>query len=306
MDNQKTVKSSLSKRKRQQVFFAWSFILIPVLYMFATWIFVNGQTVVFAFRDDYGEWGFMNFVKVWERFTDPFEVDLAPMVVNTLQFFFVQEFIGVPVSLIVSYFIYKKVAGYKAFRVIFYLPSILPVMVLVIAFSQFVFPGGVFDVLCKGVGITLPEEGLLYNEDTAKGSLMFYMFLTSACGNILFYSSMARIPQELIEAAQIDGITAGKEFIYIVLPLIMPTFSYTLLMDFTGVLMCTPPILEFNVPPGTTTVSYWFFAQVYEGGVSKIGQYGFMSALGLCFTAVSLPIVFFVRWLAEKFASVEY
>lgn len=292
--------------KRSQILFAWSLIIIPLLYFLITWIFINGQTVLLAFKNEMNEWSFSNFVQVWKRFTDPYEADMLPIVLNTLMYWFVQEFIGLPVSFLVSYFIYKRIRGYKAFRVIFYLPSILPSMVMVIAFSQFVYPGGVLDVICQGLGINLPNEGLLQNVDTAKYTLMAYTFLTASCGNILFYSAMSRIPPELTEAGKIDGVTPFKEFINIVFPLILPTFMMTLLLDVASILSFGPPVFLFGNPPGTNTVSNWFFYSVYTMGSGGIGKFGYMSALGLCFTLIMLPIVFTVRKLAEKFSDVEY
>ena len=301
-------KGNYKKRpiRRGQVFFAWSFILIPLIYLIVNWIFINGQTVVLAFKDPWNRWTLDNFKEVVKRFTDPYEADMTPVVLNTLEYWAVQEFLGLPVSFLISYFIYKKIKGYKVFRVIFYLPQILPAMVMVIAFSQFVYPNGVLDVICKAMNISLPREGLLQNANTAKYTLMVYTFFTASCGNILFYSAMARIPPELIEAAKIDGVTPFKEFIHIVLPLIMPTFMMTLLMDVAGILSFGPPVFYFGNPPGANTISNWFFYTVYSTGSSGIGQFGYMSALGVTFTVLMLPIVFLVKHLAEKFSTVEY
>lgn len=292
--------------RKSQVFFAWSLIIVPLLYLIITWIFINGQTILLAFQDQFGQFTFQNFADVWRRMTDPYEADMLPVFGNTLLYFFIQECVGLPISFFVSYFIYKKIRGYKVFRVIFYLPMILPSMVLVIAFSQFVFPGGVLDVICSWMGISLPEEGLLFDERTAKWTLIVYSLATAACGNILFYSAMSRVPPDLIDAGKIDGLTPFQEFIHIVFPLILPTFMMTLLLDASSILNAGPPIFLFGNPPGTNSIANWFFYTVYTGGSSGIGQYGFLSALGLCFTILNLPIVFLVRFLADKFATVEY
>ncbi|MDD5884871.1 MAG: sugar ABC transporter permease [Erysipelotrichaceae bacterium] len=303
---QKSKRSHMKQLRIRQSLFAWSLIIIPLLYFIVTWIFINGQTLLLAFKDDHYRWSLTNFAEVWTRFTDPYEADMTPVVLNTLEYWAVQEFLGLPVSFLISYFIYKKIKGYKVFRVIFYLPQILPAMVMVIAFSQFVYPNGVLDVICKAMNISLPREGLLQNANTAKYTLMVYTFFTASCGNILFYSAMARIPPELIEAAKIDGVTPFKEFIHIVLPLIMPTFMMTLLMDVAGILSFGPPVFYFGNPPGANTISNWFFYTVYSTGSSGIGQFGYMSALGVTFTVLMLPIVFLVKHLAEKFSTVEY
>ena len=302
----KKKQSTFSTLKRKQAIFAWVMLILPVINFILTWVFINGNTVVLAFKDRTNQWTLENFKTVYLRFTDPYEADFWPMLQNTLDYFFVQELFGLPLSFFVSFFIFKKIAGYKFFRVLFYLPNIIPSMVMVIAFGQFVFPGGVLEVLCSKVGITLPVEGLIYNGETAKYTLMVYTLLKTSCGNILFYSAFARIPPELLEAAKIDGVTLFKEFIYIDFPLILPTFTMTLLMDSVSILSAGPPLLEFGAPPGTVNVAYWFFMQVYGSGANGIGNYGIMSALGLAFTIGMLPLVFAVRALAEKCSQIEY
>lgn len=299
------------KMKRSQVrgeLFAWCLIIVPLLYLIINWVFVNGQTLLLAFQNekfDGGnyriEWGFDNFKKIWDDFTDPYEGgQMLKVVLNTLLFWAFNEFVGVPISLFVSFFIYKKTFGHKIFRVIFFLPSILPQMVLVTAFAQVLAPGGVVEKIVAFFGGELPLQGLLWDEATAKPTLMLYSLITSACGNIMFYSTMSRIPPELVEASKLDGVSFFKEFIYIDLPLILPTFAMTVLLDCACILTASPPLLLFGAPPGTTTVSFWFFTEVYYNGVMGIGKYGYMSALGLVFTALNLPIVLFVRKMAEK------
>lgn len=287
--------------------FAWCLIIIPLLYLIINWVFINGQTLLLAFQDDTQNidgsitWGFSNFVKIWRDFTDPYEGgQMLKVVLNTLLFWSCNEFIGVPIALFVSFFIYKKTMGHKIFRVIFFLPSILPQMVLVTAFAQVLAPGGVVEKIVNFFGGELPIQGLLYEELTAKPTLIVYSLITTACGNIMFYSTMSRIPPELTEASKLDGVSFFQEFIHIDFPLILPTFAMTVLLDCACILTASPPLLLFGAPPGTTTVSFWFFSEVFNQGVSGIGKFGYMSALGIVFTLINLPIVLFVRRLAEK------
>jgi multiple sugar transport system permease protein len=301
------IQAKMKKRKRmtrtklRSELFAWGLIIVPLVYLLINWIFINGQTLLLAFQDDIDGWGFMNFQKIWRDFTDPYAGGhMLKVVLNTLFFWCCNEFIGVPISLFVSFFIYKKTAGSKVFRVIFFLPSILPQMVLVTAFSQMLAPGGVVEKILSAFGVEVPVQGLLFEEATAKPTLVIYSLITAACGNIMFYSTMSRIPPELVEAGKIDGVSFFQEFIQIDFPLILPTFAMTILLDCAAILTASPPILLFGAPPGTTTVSYWFFSTVFYGGVTGIGKYGYMSALGIVFTIINLPIVLFVRSLAEK------
>ena len=117
---------------------------------------------------------------------------------------------------------------------------------------------------------------------------------------------MRRIPPAMIEAAKLDGCKPGMEFTHLVFPLIWPTISTMLILSFTGLFSSSGPILLFGAKSAaleTTTISYWIFKEVYELGV---GGANAVSATGLCFTVVAVPLILFVRWVAEKIPEVEY
>lgn len=302
--------TSFSARKTQQRVFLIVILIVPIAKWFFDWFYINGSTIVMAFQDRTGNWSLENFGEVGKMFTDA-NSSFKVVIKNTLLSFFCVEFIGVPISLVVSYFIYKKIVGYKAFRVIFYLPLIISGVVMVVSFKALISPLGPVTALLKNIGFKLPEEGLLFTKATATPTIIFYIIWTSAAGNILFYSAMGRIPPELIEVGRLEGLQLFKELIYVILPMIWPTFSTMLILDFTGILNAGGPVLLFGLHDviymgQAGTLSFWFFSQVYYGGVSGIGTYGIMSCMGLLFTSISVPITLLLRYLVDKMPSAEY
>lgn len=299
--------SSMQTRKRQKVFFIVVMLFIPVSYWLFHWIYINGSAILMAFQDQVGDFTLHNFHKVRELLFQQEDSTIKRGLYNTVRTFFFTEAIGVPLSLVISYFISKQIFGYKTFRVIFYLPHIISSIILITAFKQIVGPIGPLVSLCKQLGIALPSQGLLHTPTTATPTIIFYSIWTTACGNIIFYSTMSRIPPELIEVGRLEGLQLFKELIYVILPLIWPTFSTTIILDLTGILNAGGPVLLFGtdvISNGkATTLPYWFFSQVEN---SKIGTHGLMSAIGLCLTAVSVPFTLFIRWLLNKADKAEY
>lgn len=291
--------------RRNRTIFIVALLFIPLGMFLIRWVFINIDSFLLAFKDKNENWTLENFSLMYKNFTES-EGQLKTALINTFKSFVGVE-LGVPISLFISYFIYKKIAGYKAFRTIYYLPKVISGIVYVTAFSMIVGPRGPLKSVCDTFGLTLPTEGLLYNRATATNTIIFYVVWIGACGNILFYSAMARVPQELIEYGQLEGITMMKELTHVILPLIWPTISTTLILDCTGILGQGGPILLFNNSAyGTTTLSYWFYMQVYGGGVNGIGSYGVMSATGLFFTVISVPIILGLRKLLDKVPTVEF
>jgi len=305
-------KSSMTTRKRQQKIFIISLLIIPIVHWLISWVFINSSAILMAFQNRQGDWSLSNFSEVYTMLFDASgNSTLRRGFLNTVKTFAAAEFIGVPITLTVSYFIYKKVAGFKTFRVIFYFPHIISGIVMVTAFKQLLSPLGPLNALCENIGWTLPEEGLLHTEATATPTIIFYTIWSGACGNILFYSAMSRIPPELIEVGKLEGLQLFKELIYVIMPLIWPTFSTTVILDLCNILGAGGPVLLFGVrdvieKASAYTLPYWFFSKVYSGGAGGLGTYGIMSCVGLCFTSVSVPLTLIIRHLLNKVNSAEY
>ena len=180
---------------------------------------------------------------------------------------------------------------------------------MVTVFKQFVsYP---FVEICSNLGITIPAEGLLHVKGTATNTIIVYVLWTNACGNLLFQSAMSRVPPELIEVGKLEGLTWFKELIYVIMPLIWPTFSTTVVLDLCNVLNSGGPVLLFGVTDvinraDAYTLPYWFFSKVYGKGAGGLGNYGVMSCAGLCFTAISVPFTLGIRWLLNKVNTAEF
>ena len=304
---EKTKNSSLmSKRVFQKYIFLSVLLIVPVANWLLFWFTVNIQSILLAFQDNRtGAFTWWNFQYFWQELTSvDGEIGLA--VVNTLKYFFSNLLIVIPLSMIIAFFIYKKIWGYKTFTIIFYLPSIISSVAMVQIYMQMLASGGPIDKLFGGI-LNIPVEGFFSRPDTATTMIVLYTIWTGFSSNILlFVGAMTRIPIEVFEAAKLEGCKPGREFISIVFPLIWPTISTMLILSFTGLFNASGPILLFGADSATlktTTISYWIFKEVYEGGMGGINA---VSATGLCFTVVAVPLILFVRWVAEKVPAVEY
>jgi ABC-type sugar transport system permease subunit len=133
--------------------------------------------------------------------------------------------------------------------------------------------------------------------------LLIYSFWASfGSGIILYVATFSRIPQTLVEAGRLDGMSFWGEIIHVVFPLTWPLFSTQLLLQFCGFLNASGPILLFTKGKfGTYTLSYWIFEQT-QGGIGLTKG----AALGLVMTLVSLPVVLIFKSLAEKVEPIEY
>lgn len=300
-----------------QTIFIISLLAIPVIHWIIFWLVVNIQTIVLAFQsyNIYGtnEFTLGNFVEVWKQIVSPINNNLGISLLNTLKYFGTTVLIIMPLCLIVSFFIYKKITFYKGFRIIFYLPAIISSVAMVTAYTEFVDPTGPLGALLRLVGIEPNDRSVLAREETATTAIIIYTILTGMTTNVLLFGGgMARIPIDVLEAAKLDGVGPARELVNIIFPLIWPTFSTQLIFTMTGLFSASGPILLFtNGAHKTSTLSFWIFAKVYGdgsiGGASvDSGAYNIVACAGLCFTLIGVPLIMTARKLVEKVEAVEY
>lgn len=305
-------KTLMKKRKligrKQKLIFIIACLSIPIVHWFVFWLYVNLQSIMLAFQDMRTfEFTFEHFYTVYEKLRNGGELFIA--ITNTTKYFLNSTLVVMPLCLIISFFIYKKIVGYKVFRIIFYLPAIVSSMVYVTAFTELVHPNGPLCEIVRMLGGVPNEVGILARPETATNTILIYCVLTGCTGNVLIFGGgMARIPEEVLEAAKLDGCGPFKELISIIFPLIWPTVSTQLIFAMTGFFNASGPILLFpHANNKVTTISFWIFEQVYgEGGLGGTGFYNVVSAAGLCFTIVGVPVILLAQRIINKIDKVEY
>lgn len=300
---------SMNSKRRGELIFLTCMLVLPIVQWLIFWLYVNVQSIALAFQDPHGAFTFSNFSAFWDELTATTGKTIGVAVKNTMIYFAVGVLLQLPGALIIAYFLYKRIWFNRVFRVIFYLPAIISGVVMVAAYRSLVDPGGPLEALSALFGGHMPPEGLLANSQTATLMIVLYVIWTGFGGNmLLFGGAMARVPVDVLEAARLEGCGPFRELVQIILPLIWPTICTMLIFTFTGIVNSSGPILLFtNGDYETTTINFWIFLKVYgQQGSGAGGEFGIVSAAGLCFTLVTVPLILVVRWALEKVPTAEY
>lgn len=310
LKNKSTIAPGL---KRGQKFFLFAILVIPTVSWLVFWLYVNLSSFTMAFQDQMGDWSWINFEMFWQSLTNPYGATIGLSLRNTFKYWLVGVCINFPAAIIVAYFLFKKIRFYKFFRIMFFMPVILTGVILVSVYTMVITPNGIWDSLLGLFGQSVPDWGYLNDQSTATTAILVYYVWTGAGTNIVLVgSAMARVPDSVLEAAELDGCSPFCELTQIILPLIWPTLSTMILLTFTNLLGSSGPIMLFapDGHAGTSTLSFWIYKQVYGAGefgqIGGTANYGLVSATGLIFTVIWIPVILFVRWLTEKIPTVEY
>lgn len=305
-----------NKLQTKKYLFVYGMILFAVIHFIIFYLCINLNSILMGFKvfngyDENGReilvWSGRNFKRLLIELGLE-NSDARVSLFNTLKYFGTNIVFLLPVSLFVAYFLYKKVPMYKFFRVLFFLPSIISAVVFVTVFKNIIQKyGPIYEMLKIMFNYELPP--LLSQASTATPTIIFYTVWTGFGVNVLLYqSAMKRIPEEIIEVGKLEGISWIRELGQVLLPMVWPTFSTTLLLQLTGLFNSTGPILLFSQAGSiggggkTNTLSYWIYSMTYDGY-----NYNYPAAVGIFFTAISFPIVLIARFVLNKIdPDIEY
>lgn len=262
----KEKKRKLSKKQRDYIFVA-IMLLYPLAQFIFTWSFVNIRSLLLAFQKGSitgYEWvGFETISRVWydsfHNYANTTGVswlnNSSVIILNSLGFALITIFISLPLSMLFSYFLSKKMPLANLFRIIFFLPNIIPVVVLTFAFKMAYQPNvGYLYPLIKALGIS---ETASKTYPMSQIIVYLYCIWAGLGYNIILLSgAIGRIPKELLESAKIDNCGYFKEFFHIVVPMIWPTVVTLVILGMTNVLtLYLQPLFLTGGEGNTWTIS---------------------------------------------------
>jgi ABC-type sugar transport system permease subunit len=286
----------MSRAKRRELGFILSVFVVPLASFLLFWVYVNASSLLLAFQTTAGDgtvtYGFNNFRVIFSQIKDGGVIGAA--LINTA-IWFTSNVLIMPLQLLVTYFIFKQVKGYKFFRFVFLIPGLLPGAVYVTCYKYVLAQYGTYGYIADLLNKTaLP---LLTEYRYVLPSMLAYVWLTGIGSHGLVWGgAMKNAGYDVLEAARVDGANWLQELVHVLLPLIWPTLSIALMFMVAGILGASGPILVFtNGNYGTSTLSFWIFSQVQTGA-----SYERPAALGLLMSAVSIPLVLTVRHFAAK------
>ncbi len=299
-------KKIIRRKKFNRNLFVFSCIALPLLNFLVLYVYVNFSSIVMAFTNIRGAFSFDNFVAFWNELRDGDSL-LRDAIPNTLITFGI-AFITFPFKVLVSYFIYKKVPFAGFYRIIFFLPTIIFSVALNFIFIYMIGPEGFIAQAIKGWTGMGPD--LLADSRTANFVIWGQMLWLSFPGDLIIWGgTFTRIPQDVLESAQIDGVSWWTEFTKIVVPMVWPTVSLQMVLLVCGIFGATGNVwLLTQGDYGTHTISSWMYSQLYGGSLSSgSGVFNYMSAVGLAITVVAIILSTAVRkWTDRAFEEVEF
>ena len=305
-------KKVLKEKTKRLIFYIC--IVAPLLVQVAIfYVYVNFSNVMLAFTEyTFNEttgvvtskvvW-FKNFEFVINTLFAPENVEMFSV---SFMMYAIVAFVATPVSIIFSFYVYKKFPFSEFFRVILFFPQIISTVVMTMTFKFLV--NDVYAFLTGNIGLLHK----LNDTSIILPTLIFYNLWMGFGANILLASgAMSGINESVVESCHLDGCNTVQEFIYITLPSIYPTIITFVVIDLAAVFSNQMNLYTFfgkELPnDDIRSIGYYMYLQTVESqGLFEFGGgkdnllYPQISAMGVMITLVVLPVTLTIRRLLEK------
>lgn len=218
---------------------------------------------------------------------------------NTLLFAAVSVPLGTVLAILLAVLLNQPARGQAFFRACVFLPTIVPLVVAGIVWMWLLNPAtGLINSVLRGVGVDGP--GWLDQPGWAMASLVIISLWLVGSPVVIYLAGMQDIPEELYEAARLDGADAPRRFWHVTLPGISPVILFNVIVAIIGTLQVFAlPYVMWRGERGPQDSTYFYTSYLYDNAF-KFLKMGYASAMGWIQLAIILALTGLVFWLSRR------
>lgn len=204
--------------------------------------------------------------------------------------------LNISLALLLAVLLNQRLPGTTAFRTFFFSPVVVSLVAWTIVWSFLLQADGGINGFLSVLGIEGPNW--LRQPTTAMLSvIVVQVFKNVGLNMILLLSALQGVPEEIQEAARLDGASAWRRFRSITLPLISPTILLVSILTVVGSLKVFAQIAVLTGGgPGTSTtvLVYYLYQQAF-----RFNEFGYASAVAVLLFVIVLALTL-VQWRMRK------
>ena len=206
----------------------------------------------------------------------------------------------IPFAFMLGFFLSLRKPGYRLLRTIFFSPSMISVAALAMIFLGLYRPEGMLNSFLNTIGLPSFTRVWLGNKATALGALIA-IDIWSGIGfySVLFFAALTNIPEELYEAAMLDGAGYWTIMWKIAFPLQLDFFCVVIILQFLYILSGAAQnvILLTGGGPGTATLTlgYYLYNQAF-----LTQRLGYSQAIAVMLFFVGIAVIILIRRISSR------
>lgn len=237
--------------------------------------------------------GEANYVRAFTR-----DALFWPSLGRTFLFTFAYVPAAIIGALVLAAMLNQKLMGTNIYRTIFFMPHLVPAVALAVVWVFLLQPRlGPINGFLRDLGVENPPAWLAHR-DSALYSVIMINVWAAVGGNtmLIFLAGLQGVPQELYEAADIDGAGWWSKFRNVTLPLLTPTIFFNVVLAIIGALKVFTT--AWVATKGGPSYATWFFALHIYTEAFQYFRLGYGSALAW----VLAVILMFFTWIQVQYS----
>lgn len=210
-------------------------------------------------------------------------------------------FLTVPwLAFMLGYFLSLRKPGYRILRIIFFTPAMISVAAQSMMFMGIYLPEGILNSFLISLGLEELTRVWLGNTSTALGAIIA-IDIWGGIGfyGVLFFAALSSLPNELYEAARLDGAGLWTQMWRIAFPLTIDFFGVVLALQFLWVLSGAAQnvLLLTRGGPGraTLTLGYYLYDMAF-----LTQRLGYSQAIGVVIFIVGVLGIVLIRRITSR------
>ncbi|MBS4189958.1 sugar ABC transporter permease [Bacillus sp. FJAT-49705] len=299
------------KQMKQRKWKRWNIHLFPIPALVIYGLFIV-YPLLAALSYSFFDWkgikrgAFIGFDNYKDLFTlEPFSSMFWNAFWHNVLYFIVQMVVQNGLAFLLAFIIYQKIRGAEFFKIAYFLPRLLSVIVVGFLWKLIFNPNfGALNVLLGKFGLESLQEAWLGNTKTALMAIILVnCWFGLGFSVLIFLAGFQSIPRELIEAAKLDGANGFKMLTKILLPLMVPSIMIITVLTFIQSFEAFELVYAMQGSQGepyrsTDTLAVYFYRLAFGGSSGDSTAIGLGSALAVVlfifistFTAILLKMM---------------
>jgi ABC-type sugar transport system permease subunit/ABC-type glycerol-3-phosphate transport system substrate-binding protein len=231
-------------------------------------------------------------------------------------------------SLGIAMLLNQKVKAIGAYRTIFYMPTIVPLVAASLLWLELLNDNhGLINVLIRSIETTPPARwiealvnsvhafppdhpfrfttpGWLVNAAWCKPSMILMALWAAGGGMIIWLAGLQSIPAQLYEAATVDGANKWKQFLHVTLPMLSPYILFNAIMGVIGTMqLFNEAYIIF--PSGGANNSGLFYAFYLFEQAFQFFNMGYASAMAWVLFLIVLVLTLIQLYASKKWVNYD-
>lgn len=269
--------------------------LLPCLLLFALIYLIP---LVMVFGSSFFNWkagGVLEFVGL-DNYINAFLHDarMLTAIRNTGIWVLLQSVVHVGIGTVIAFMLAKKCRGWKALRTIYMIPNVISAAALGVIFINVFNPKyGLINSLISQITGTTFQKNWFFEQNSAFITVTWSWLLYTGMIIIVVLAGLLAIPEDVIEAARIDGATEMQINFRIRLPLIRTVLGTSVILAATSMLREFELIyLTTNGGPGDMTLNLPLY--LYKTSMTD-NNYGYANMMGVVLIVAGIVTVYAIN-----------